>query len=647
MIFKIKKLILILNISIISLLISSTLAIAQSDFEKELNFEKQLEEKISEGLSQFLAPDDYVILVDLQRFTEKRHTLPGLKDDLTTLDTPLPGLALKPKREVKDLPYFKTEALPLFGASRDLDSFAKFITLYLNKKVPPDGLELIKKVINKIARINSGKGDQIVIKEMDIAGISGTKKASPLSDFLTPTKLLIAGIVVALILFTVLLLIILLKGKKSKKEVVVTKEISAQPVTAAATAGAPATGATPQTTAGTVPEKGTKEAISSLNKELVKQDVINLAFSKPEIVAKVLNDWVKEENGLRQAAALVKSFGLETTLNLFSEIESNSKSKIFSYYNTVNNWNPTEEAEALDRLKNAVIAKKFQMVAQSEGGEEHFSFIKKLSDYQLYYLIKDEDLPVIALLLTHLPPERAARLMSQLPPKHKSSIAVEIGNINYVNVDIINAVTKRLAEKSLMIPKFEFYPGSGVNCLVSILDNLDTGNEKHILSSVKQFDANLANKLKKAYFVFDDIIHLNADALKTIIKEIPKAVLATALVGVDETLSKKILGLLPERKAEMLSFDIEKQKNTATAEIEKAQKFLVSKVREMIRAGELDIEKATAAPKPKPTVKPQPQAGQQRPPQQQKPQPTQAAKGETTKNETGVKRDVTQKPKTP
>jgi flagellar motor switch protein FliG len=336
-----------------------------------------------------------------------------------------------------------------------------------------------------------------------------------------------------------------------------------------------------------------EEATQLVSKDLLKQEIINQIFSRPDLLASIISDWVIEENGLRQAAALIKIFGLDTAMNLMADVGSSEKSKILAFYNTVDNWDIQEELVSLNRLKTGLVARKYEQHLSSDGSDSsHFSFIKKLSDYQLFYLIKDEDARVIALLMTYLPAERSAKLIAQLSPKQKSQVAVEIGNINYINADILQAVTKRLAEKSLMIPKFELYPGSGINSLVSILDHLESKDETFVINTIKEFDPTLAQKIKKAYFVFEDLFGLTKEALKTIIKDVPKTALATSLVGGDENFIAKILSILPERKAEMLKFDIEKSKNAPQSEILKAKKEIVVKIREMIRTGEIDLEKA-------------------------------------------------------
>lgn len=599
----------LISIVCLSVLFTSPLFAYYADFQKELDYEKLLEDKLKNELTEILGPKKFIVIVDIEkRNTEVKEDLPGEKEGMSDLGVPLPGMLSKETQEtpIIALPDDSTPAETEFNPN----NYKKSISLYIESEISPEVLDIIKRRATQIAQLNVSQGDNVIAKITPLAEALTVAQSGELPQTLTPGAptsvsqpllskdlLIIIGAGVVLLIFILLLTLLLLKGRSSKAqarndlygaqerqpvqiqqriEPQIIREI--QPVHVAAAA----------------PQPSTAEQTQILSKDLLKQDVINQCFSRPDLLATIISNWVIEENGLRQAASLIKIFGIDTAMNLFADVASQERAKILAFYNTVDNWDIQEEINALSKLKANLVAKKYEQNILSEGTEaSHFSFIKKLSDYQLFYLIKDEDSRVIALLLTYLPADRAAKLVGQLSPKQKSEIAVEIGNINYINSDILNAVTKRLAEKSLMIPKFDLYPGSGINSLVSILDHLDSKDESFVLNTIKEFDPNLAKKIKKAYFVFDDLLGLSKEALKIIIKDVSKNALATSLVGVDENFIAKVLSILPERKAEMLKFDMDKQKNAPQAEIIKAQKEIVIKIREMIRNGELDIEKAT------------------------------------------------------
>jgi flagellar motor switch protein FliG len=596
----------------IFLVLPLSFVFSQDEIEKEFETEKSLEQRITSQLNNFLKPDEYVLIVDLKRITQKeKYTLPGMRDEMSDLTGQLPGIPQERRYETGQAPEYQAPS-----RSFSLENYKKSVILYLNKKLPKDRMNVVEAMITQAAQLDQSLGDQFTVKVVNLADDLMLKakeemQQKPTSSINNINLLIIGGIVLALIIFIAIFAFIFTRGKQTKAKEIITHAPQMQQIAQDTSRQQP-----------TVSEstKGKDEAVKTINKELIKQEVINLAFSRPDLVSKVVSDWVKEENGLRQATSLVKSFGLDTIMNLFSEVDSQSKKKIFAYYSAVTDWKHEEEIENLDKFNNALIAQKFQALASEEGGkteeEKHFSFINKLSDYQIYYLIKDENPKVIALLLSYLPPEKSAKLLAQLNPKQKSVVCVELGNINYINVDVIAAITKRLAEKSLMIPKFEFYPGSGVSSLVSILDHLDQTSEKYILDSIKQFDSELANKVKKAYFVFDDLANFTADALKTITADLPKSVLATSLVGASEKITSKILGILPERKREMLTFDIEKMKGASQTEITGAQKEFVTRIRESIKNGVIDLEKVQEKP---PETQPQTQTQAQVKVETQKP----------------------------
>ncbi|MFH1729023.1 MAG: FliG C-terminal domain-containing protein [Pseudomonadota bacterium] len=630
------------NLTFIKLLLTSAVALVMllpltltSDvFDKEWELEKLIESRIKKSLSTLMNEDDYYVYVDLMP-TQKQFDFDSSYQapyepnyDLKDLERNLPGL-LGPPGAMMTPEQILPDTFASFSQDGVSEKFIRQVTLILNKEIDSEKISLIRGIITKIAQLNARRGDNLSIKLVDYSLKPEAKeevvKAPPKQDMQneqnqkpegmekpkTPEEtkkpafmeeykwLVVTFVILGLLLLFLLLLVLILKNKSPKMrdaQIMFPQGPEQQGSEYTKNMQLPS-GQTSVTQAPTpavsVEQKPVDESIMNINKELVKQEIINLAYGRPEYVANVLENWITEENGLRQAAAIIKSFGLETSMSLLGSVSSLVKNKIFTYYGSVTDWKPQEQMEALDRFNNGLMAQKVATLADSEGAsKEHFVFLKKMSDYQIFYLIKNEEPPVIALLLAHLPPDRASKLLAQFEDDKRSKLAVELGNINFVDIKILNAIQRRLAEKSLHIPKFEFTPGMGVNSLISVLDNLDQSLEKNILDSIKQSDPELTDRIRKSYFVYDDIIHLKRDALKNILREVPRTVLSSSMVSADEKIVKAILGILPERKAEMLTFDIEKQRNIAQGEIFKARKEFVKVVRLMIKNGELDLEKA-------------------------------------------------------
>ncbi|OGR01168.1 MAG: hypothetical protein A2284_08150 [Deltaproteobacteria bacterium RIFOXYA12_FULL_61_11] len=604
-------------------------AFAQLDFnfEKELLYEKRLEERVNKALATFLAPTDFILIADVKLTESETDQRPGsLKlrestSELRSLDLKLPG--------VLDLP------LPGFEQQREEDGRANvkgaggepqaleriILTLFLDKDVPDTKTEVIQAIAIKTAQLDLNRGDELNMRIIDFGG--GEVEASSVAQQ-TPTPVtektqgrsaaldemlagdrtllyLLGGLV---LLVLVLFVLLLLKGRKTEYSYMphypqptpmlqaypqpMYQEPRPAPINqnkqsseSSETAGKPSTA---QTSDKQVPRY-------DFDFERRKQDVINMMFSRPEAVCAVAEDVLREDGGLRSLAALIRVFGVDTAKSLFQALDAAVVNRIFSYYVTVEGWNDDEPAVALARFSDLLRNHRLQNVLD-EAAVGPFGFVRKMSDEQISYLVKGEGVPVLALFLAHLSPQRSAKVLAQMDERMASAVVAEIGNLKYVDVDVINAVGRRLAEKSMTMPRFDFYPGAGIDTLVQILDNLEPSYERSLLASLSEQDSRVALDLKKAYFTFEDLTLVSKEPLKEVIKQIPRSVLATSLVGVKEELLRKILGVLPERRAEMLKFEIDKLSTTAAKDVVKAQKMIVAKIRDMIKNGEFDLSKA-------------------------------------------------------
>ena len=98
--------------------------------------------------------------------------------------------------------------------------------------------------------------------------------------------------------------------------------------------------------------------------------------------------------------------------------------------------------------------------------------------------------------------------------------------------------TERILEKKLST--LSFGDGSvtgGIDSLVSILNSVDRGTERHLLEALEETDAELVEEIRKRMFVFEDIVKLSNQAIQRVPKEIDNRDLS-ALKGSSEEVAR-------------------------------------------------------------------------------------------------------------
>jgi flagellar motor switch protein FliG len=107
------------------------------------------------------------------------------------------------------------------------------------------------------------------------------------------------------------------------------------------------------------------------------------------------------------------------------------------------------------------------------------------------------------------------------------------------------------------------------------------------LQFLEETDAELAEKVRKLMFVFEDLLHVNDGGIRELLKEIRNEELTMALKTASEDLKAKIFKNLSQRAAQMLQEDIGMMGPARLSEVEAAQQAVLVVARRLEKDGKL------------------------------------------------------------
>lgn len=220
-----------------------------------------------------------------------------------------------------------------------------------------------------------------------------------------------------------------------------------------------------------------------------------------------------------------------------------------------------------------------------------FDFIRRADSSQVYNFLQNEHPQTIALILSYLEPSQSANVLSSLPLDKQTSVTARIANMGATSAEYVKEAERVLEHKfSSMAMGHQTLVG-GIDSLVEILNYVDRGTERHLLESLEQTDAELAEEIKNRMFVFEDIITLGNQAVQRVLREIDNRDLAIALKGATKEVSKVIYDNISKRLAEMIKEDIEFMGPVRVRDVEEAQQKIVNIIRRLEDAGEIIISR--------------------------------------------------------
>lgn len=203
-------------------------------------------------------------------------------------------------------------------------------------------------------------------------------------------------------------------------------------------------------------------------------------------------------------------------------------------------------------------------------------------------LIADEHPQIIATILVHLERDRASAVLALLNERLRNDVMMRIATFGGVQpaalhelTDVLNEVLSgQGAKRSKM---------GGVRTAAEILNYMNTTEEEAVVSSLREIDADLAQRIVDEMFVFDNLVDVEDAAIQLILKEIDTASLTIALKGASEDLCAKFFKNMSNRAAEILRDDLEAQGPVRMSRVETEQKAILMVARKLADAGQINL----------------------------------------------------------
>ncbi|OZI60324.1 flagellar motor switch protein FliG [Bordetella genomosp. 11] len=201
-------------------------------------------------------------------------------------------------------------------------------------------------------------------------------------------------------------------------------------------------------------------------------------------------------------------------------------------------------------------------------------------------LIGDEHPQIIATILVHLERDRAAAVLTRLTERLRNDVMLRIATFGGVQPAALSELTETLnavlagqgAKRSKM---------GGVRTAAEILNMMNSSDEETVVASLRERDADLAQKIVDEMFVFENLLDVEDRGIQLILKEVDNDTLMVALKGAVEDLRDKFLRNMSSRAAEMLREDLEAQGPIRMSKVEAEQKKILLVARRLAESGQI------------------------------------------------------------
>src|SRR5437879_4242691 len=221
---------------------------------------------------------------------------------------------------------------------------------------------------------------------------------------------------------------------------------------------------------------------------------------------------------------------------------------------------------------------------------------EKLSNVQeevLANYLKNEYPQTIAVVLSKLKPEHAARVLAILPEDLALDVVGRMLKMEAVQKEVIERVEQTLRTE-FMSNLSQTRRRDAHEVMAEIFNNFDRQTETRFITSLEEENRESAERIKALMFTFDDLIKLDSASAQTLMRNIDKAKLGIALKSANEEVRAFFLGNMSSRAGKMLMDDMAAMGPVRRADVREAQALLVNLAKDMAAKGEITLTKNRA-----------------------------------------------------
>lgn len=242
-------------------------------------------------------------------------------------------------------------------------------------------------------------------------------------------------------------------------------------------------------------------------------------------------------------------------------------------------------------LMTALPADRVQQIMEEIRGPAGRTMWDKLGNVNetvLASYLKNEYPQTVAVVLSKIKSEHAARVLAALPEEFSMEVVTRMLRMESVQKEVLDKV-----EQTLRIEFMSNLARTNLRdsheMIAEIFNNLDRNTESRFLTALEERNRDAAERIKALMFTFEDLVKLDPSGVQTLLRNIDKDKLAIALKGASETLRDLFFTNMSERAAKILREDMEAKGPVRLREVDEAQMSMVQTAKDLAAKGDIVI----------------------------------------------------------
>lgn len=183
--------------------------------------------------------------------------------------------------------------------------------------------------------------------------------------------------------------------------------------------------------------------------------------------------------------------------------------------------------------------------------------LSRLNLHQVAQAIETESPRAAAILLSRLPAERTAEILSVLPDARRDAAVREMNQDRATPQSLAERMAAAVVARAALLPAAPPNRTDRIDRLAAVLRAVPKQQRKQMLDAIREQDDPTAEAIQRKLYTFNDLQSLADRQVQRLLTEVDLTILSTALAGVDTALLDKVLNNLSRRARSSLQEELQ------------------------------------------------------------------------------------------
>ncbi len=246
--------------------------------------------------------------------------------------------------------------------------------------------------------------------------------------------------------------------------------------------------------------------------------------------------------------------------------------------------------ESTERLLGSILpddkVKDIMEDIRGPSGRTMWDKLSNVNESVLAAYLKNEYPQTVAVVLSKLTSDHAARVIAELPRELAVDVIMRMLRMDSVQKEVIQEVEQTLRSE-FMYNLSRQQRRDPHESMAEVFNALDRSTEETLLSALDERAPDSAERIRALMFTFDDLANLLPAAVGTIVRTADKREVALALKGAPEQMKQLFFSTMTERAAKLMREEMIAMGPVRSRDCEEAQSALVRLAKSLADEGKI------------------------------------------------------------